>query len=127
MAEATPGEPRIVHVEIAPPEAGVVVLNWPTPPRAPSRVLVPRVIGATVADAPRATSGQSRAFAIRTNVPGAKLRAAAVYLASTSRPRETDMLTTELGLAEWTAATAVIAGGMALLAVLLRTLIARAR
>ncbi len=37
------------------------------------------------------------------------------------------MLTTELGLAEWTVATAVIAGGMALLAVLLRTLIARAR
>ena len=36
------------------------------------------------------------------------------------------MLTTELGLAEWTAATAVIAGGMALLAVLLRTLVARA-
>ena len=31
------------------------------------------------------------------------------------------MLTTELGLAEWTAATAVIAGGMALLAVLLRS------
>ncbi len=37
------------------------------------------------------------------------------------------MLTTELGLAEWTAATAVIAGGMALLAVLLRPLIAGAR
>jgi hypothetical protein len=37
------------------------------------------------------------------------------------------MLTTELGLAEWTAATAVIAGGMALLAVLLRTLVTRER
>ena len=36
------------------------------------------------------------------------------------------MLTTELGLAEWTAATAVIAGGMALLAVLLRTIVTRA-
>lgn len=35
------------------------------------------------------------------------------------------MLTTELGLVEWTAATAVIAGGMALLAVLLRTLATR--
>jgi hypothetical protein len=37
------------------------------------------------------------------------------------------MLTTELGLAEWTAATAAIAGGMALLAVLLRTFVARER
>ncbi|MDX6378478.1 MAG: hypothetical protein QOE98_2781 [Gaiellaceae bacterium] len=37
------------------------------------------------------------------------------------------MLTTELGLAEWTAATIVIAGGMALLAVLLRTLVTRER
>ncbi len=37
------------------------------------------------------------------------------------------MLTTELGLTEWTAATAIIAGGMALLAVLLRTLVTRQR
>jgi hypothetical protein len=46
---------------------------------------------------------------------------------STSRTRENDVLTTELGLAEWTAATAVIAGGMALLAVLLRTIVTRQR
>ena len=46
---------------------------------------------------------------------------------STSRLREKRMLTTELGLAEWTAATAVIAGGMAMLAVLLRTLVSRER
>ena len=37
------------------------------------------------------------------------------------------MLTTQLGLAEWTAATVVIAGGMALLAVLLRSIVARDR
>jgi hypothetical protein len=37
------------------------------------------------------------------------------------------MLTTELGLAEWTVATTIIAGGMALLAVLLRTLVTRQR
>ena len=116
-----------MNVETAPPDAGVVVLSWPTPPRAPSRVLVPGVTAPTVADGRPPASGPAAASSGRTDVPGTKPNGNPVLLVSATQTREKDMLTTELGLAEWTAATAVIAGGMALLAVLLRTLVTRAR
>ena len=82
----------------------MVVLSWPAPPRAPSRVLVPGATVATVADGRSVPARSCRRAPGRTDVRGPTGRARPSSSWSTSqRPGGRHAHGPSLGLAEWTA------------------------